>query len=166
MEILSPVLGFQIFPLTSFINMKVILLRDIKNVGKKGEIKEVNDGHARNYLLPQKLAVVATLVAEQSLARADQYAERREKRQRIQAKRDAKIIRGLQLEFVEPAAASGRLYSAVTVDRIAAQIKKAGPEIFRVELAEPIKRPGDYSFKVFVSKEIATEIRIQVRAKA
>ncbi len=146
--------------------MKVIFLKDSKGIAKKGEVKEVSDGHARNYLLPRGLAVAESAKAAKSIAQASKDAVKKQQRQRTRAKRNAKEIRNLKVVFLEAVTPSGGLYSAVTAQRIAASIaKKIGVEVARVELDNPIKELGEYHVRVLVTKEKATEVKVSVQPK-
>jgi len=146
--------------------MKVILLKDVKGAGRKGDVREVSDGHARNYLIPNGLAVPESAKAAKSVAQAGKDAVKKEQRMKTRAKKNAKVIRDLNIVFEELVAPSGKLYQAVTPERVAEFIKKAtGIEIERAEISQPIKEPGEYNIKIFVTKERVTEVKISIIPK-
>jgi len=146
--------------------MKIILLKDAKGIGKKGEIKEVSDGHARNYLFPRGLAVPESARAARTLQQAGMDAVKKEQRLRRRANRDAKKIRQKELVFEEPVAPSGKLYSAVTADRIAAAIaEQIGVQVEGVDLPNPIKKPGSFHITIRVTKDKAAEAQVTVKPK-
>lgn len=147
--------------------MKVILLKDVRGTGKKGETCEVCSGHARNYLLPRGLAVAATAKAAKSVAHAQKEAQKKEQRQKTRAKKSAKAIRDTDFIFVEPVSPSGRLYSGVTAGRIAELIKdQAGVDVRYVKLKEePIKQPGQYDAEVAITKDKLVRVTVTVKSK-
>jgi large subunit ribosomal protein L9 len=145
--------------------MKVILLKEVKGIGRPGEVKEVSDGHARNYLLPRGLAVPESAKAARSIQKNSEDEAKKQQRMNRQAKRDANKIHRQEFVFEEPVSPSGRLYSAVTAERIAAKItKQTGVQVVAVDLPNPIKRPGSYQVKVDVTKQKSTEVQVGVRA--
>ncbi|MFH1046994.1 MAG: 50S ribosomal protein L9 [Patescibacteria group bacterium] len=146
--------------------MKVILLKDIKGTGKKGEIKEVSDGHARNFLLPSGLAVAEGARGAKMAVQVSQSVTQKQERLKSRARKDSKSIRDLQFVFEEPAAPSGRLYSAVTADRVATFIRNAiGVQVHQVSIPQLIKEPGQFNAKVFLTKDKVVEIRLLVKIK-
>lgn len=148
--------------------MKILLKKDVKGTGKRGEIKDVADGYARNCLIPGGLAVPAEGKAAREAEAVRAAAERRLKARRRDISDVARSIRGLVLEFVEPVSEGGRLYSAVAPDRIAAELKakaKAKVKAKDVSVAAPIKAPGEYEATVRLSSERAETVRIVVRPK-
>ncbi len=130
--------------------MKVILNQDIASLGKKGDLKDVAPGYARNHLLPRGLAVEAT---PQKLKEWQQQKDKFEAENRLheeQARKKAEKLSRQTILFKMPAGEGGRLFGSVTPADIAAKLKEAGFEIDkkRVELTDPIKAIGN--FKAFV----------------
>ncbi len=148
--------------------MKVILLQDVKGVGKAGEVRDVADGHGRNYLLPHGLAVEAT---SGNLAQA-------QARQAQQAKRDAKLlaeakelagkIEGKPIVVAAKGGESGKLFGAVTNAQIADAVRSAlGIELDRhkIDLEEPIKAAGDHVCDVKLHPGVTAKITVRVVAE-
>ena len=144
--------------------MKVIFLQDVPK-GKKGEVKEVADGYARNFLLPKGLALPATPSAEKAAkVLSDEKAER-EARQREELGRMSQELGGKELHFKAKAGAKGRLHGAITSANIATELSNiAGFEIDkkRVELEEPLHHLGDYEVTVNLGTGSATKIKVVI----
>lgn len=145
--------------------MKVILLEDVKGSGKKGDIVNVSDGYARNFLFPKKLA------AEATPALVSQAAQKRESiefhtREEIKAANDlADELRGKAVVLHAKAGANGKLFGAVTVKEIAAAVsEQLGAEVDRkkIKIDADIKQFGDYSAEIKVYPGISAEIIVKV----
>ena len=145
--------------------MKVIFLEDVKGKGKKGELKEVSDGYARNFLLPKKLAKEATTdnlntFKLQEKAKAAQIA-----REKAEAQENAKKLENMQVKVVAKAGANGRLFGAVTSKEISeALAKQHGMNIEKnkIVLSEPIKSYGAFDVKCKFGYEISGVIHVLV----
>jgi large subunit ribosomal protein L9 len=144
--------------------MKVIFLKDVPK-GKKGEIKEVADGYARNFLLPKGLALPATpSAAKTARALHDEKAER-QARQREELSRIAQELEGKELLFKAKAGAKGRLHGAITSADIAAEVSRlAGFEIDkkRVELEEPIHHLGSYEVGINLGAGSVAKVKVAI----
>jgi len=144
--------------------MKVIFLKDVPK-GKKGEIKEVADGYARNFLLPKGLALPATpSAAKTARALYDEKAER-QARQREELSRIAQELEGKELLFKAKAGAKGRLHGAITSADIAAEVSRlAGFEIDkkRVELEEPIHHLGSYEVGINLGAGSVAKVKVAI----
>ncbi len=126
--------------------MKVILKQDVKGLGREGDLKDVKDGYARNFLLPTGKAVIADKGA---LANWERHRDQREERDRslkAEAQAMAERLNELKLEIPVKAGERGRLFGAVTSHQIVEAIRREGVEIDRhaLHLREPIKTLGDY----------------------
>lgn len=147
--------------------MKVYFLRDVPGVARAGEIRDVAEGYARNYLLPRKLAVVAT-EAVMAEARARQAAEaRRAAREAEELRELARRLEGLTVTIAVRAGKEGRLYGSVTAADVAEAIaREVGRPIDRrrVELAAPIRQTGEYEVVVRLGKELAPRVKVAVLA--
>lgn len=145
--------------------MKVILNKDVKNIGKAGAVKEVNDGYARNYLLPQGLARVATAGAQKQ-AEQEQIAEaKRENRLHTEAKDLAAALQGMELRFKARAGESDRLYGSITPADIAEKItEKAHTEVDKRKLVldEPIRSLGVHKVTVRLMGDVHAEVKVIV----
>ncbi len=142
--------------------MKVIFLKDAPK-GKRGEIKEVADGYARNFLLPKGLALPATPSAiKAAKVLSDEKAES-QARQREELGRIAQELEGKELHFKAKAGAKGRLHGAITTASIADELSRlTGFEIDKrkVELEEPLHHVGSYD--VMINLGTGTEAKIKV----
>lgn len=137
--------------------MKVILLKDVPLLGLAGDIREVKDGYARNYLLPKGLAAPATEGRLQSLTRAREAAEQRHAHQ-VRDVSAAKVqLESLVVEIRARAGEDGRLFGSVTAQDIAEAITRKGIEVSKkqVEVPEPLKATGFYKIPVRLHQETA-----------
>lgn len=145
--------------------MKVILTADVKGQGKKGELKEVSDGYARNYLLPRKLAVEANTDNMNALrlkekARAAQIAAEKAK-----ALENAKQLESVIVKISAKAGSNGKLFGSITSKEISdALSKQHGIEIEKQKIvqAEPIKNFGSYEVKCKFGYEISGTVHVMV----
>lgn len=145
--------------------MKVVLLADVKGHGKKGELCNVSDGYARNFLFPKKLAIEANATAMNELknreeSKAHHIAEEKKAAEAIAAKLDGK-----QVEILAKAGASGKLFGAVTAKEIAAAIKdKFGVEIDRRKMqVADIKQFGEYTAEIKLYNGISAKLQVIVK---
>ena len=145
--------------------MKVVLLKDVPTIGKTGQIKEVPDGYARNYLLKSGLAAPATKEAT-SVTKSRLDAESKK-----QAKIDselatvAKMLDGLTVAIPGKTGAGSKLYGSVTSSDIAAAVQKvSGYDLDKrkIELSEPIRSLGDYNVTVHLSGSLTPVIKVKV----
>jgi large subunit ribosomal protein L9 len=145
--------------------MKVILLQDVEGLGKAGDLKEVSNGYARNYLLPRRLAAGATpgLIAnrEQRIA-----AEQRKIERQVEANRQlAERLNEISLTFRAKVGSQGRLYGSITSQDIAAALRDAeNITIDRrmIEMPEPIRTLGTFSIPVKVATKLEPKITVNV----
>lgn len=146
--------------------MKVILLQDVQGHGKKGNIVDVNDGYARNYLLPKKLAVEATKNV------LNQYNQKLEKEAKIaeEKKQEAlalgKLISGTTVE-VRVKCGGGKMYGSVTTQDIADALSAKGINVDKkkITIKDTIKNAGIYEVDVKVYKETVAKMKIKVIAE-
>lgn len=146
--------------------MKVILKRDVKNVGREGELKDVKDGYARNFLLPTGAAAVADKGAIANWERHRAQREERERALRADAEATASTLRDLRIEIPVKAGERGRLFGAVTSHQVADAIRAQGIEIDRhdLHLREPIKALGDYRVDVKLMPGVEAVVTVNVVA--
>ena len=147
--------------------MKVILKQDVKGLGREGDLKDVKDGYARNFLLPTHRAVVADKGAVANWERHRDQREERDRAVRADAEALAEQLRELKLEIPVKAGERGRLFGAVTSHQIADHIAKAGIELDRhaLHLREPIKALGDYRIDVRLMPGVETTVSVSVVAE-
>ena len=144
---------------------KVILLKDVLHVGQKGEIKEVKDGYLRNFLLPQKLAEIAT--PEKIRAMLNKKLEAGAENEKIIKKAREEMAKLPELKLIFKAAVNekGHLFDGIGVEEIEAKLKELSLIYIKrgwIELEKPIKEVGDYSLKVKPPFGEPLEIKITV----
>ena len=145
--------------------MKVILLTDVKGKGKKGQMIEVSDGYARNYMLPRKLAQEATADAVNTMRMNDKATAERQARERAEAVAISNKLRELTLVVKAKGGGAGRLFGAVTTNEIADALKKnAGITIDKRKLVldENIKNVGTYTVKAKLGYEIVGQFNVKI----
>lgn len=146
--------------------MKVLLIQDVENLGLAGEVQNVADGYGRNYLIPQRLAVLAT---PGELKKTDLHRRRAaEQRQRIadELAALAEAIRQTTLTFQAKAGEKGRLYGSITTADIAAQLTAVlGKEMDRrkMTLETPIKLLGTHKVTIRLSADVTAEFNVEVQ---
>ena len=144
--------------------MQVILLEDIPSLGKVGDKVKVSDGYGRNYLIPQKKAILAT---EKSL-KAIEHQKRQVQQQLDKAKKDAEKeaqqIGQLSCTFAKPVGESGKLFGSVTSMEIEDFLKENGIEVDRkkILLEEPIKSVGMYNVPIKLNPEVTAHLKVWV----
>lgn len=147
--------------------MEVVLLKDVKGTGKKGEIKNVSDGYANNFLLKKGLAKEATNAAVKELS-AKKNAMKREENEILEAaKQDKKKIEDNSIELHEKAAEDGRLFGSVTTKQIAKELEKQlGIKVDKRKLNQPIpmRAVGSQNVEVKLHKEVTAELTVRVTA--
>lgn len=145
--------------------MKVILLSDVKGVGKKQEIVNVSDGYARNFLFPRKLAMDATPGAAKELEKKQAAERARETERRMAAEKKAASLRGKVVTVVAKCGTQGRLYGSVTGAEIAAALNEQhGVEVDKrkIELSDPIRAVGESEIVVKLYPEISAKMIVRV----
>ena len=145
--------------------MKVILMQDVKSLGKKGELVEVSDGYARNYLLPRKLAKQANAQAMNEYKNAENSKNYKIAIQKAQAESDKKRLEGKVFEMKAKAGQGGRLFGSITAKQIAEEIKKQYNIVVdkrKVVLETDIKEFGTYSAEVKLYTGISAKIDVKV----
>jgi large subunit ribosomal protein L9 len=144
--------------------MKVILLQDVKSLGKADDIIEVNDGYARNYLFKQKLALEATPVNLNSVKNRKKAEAAKAERDLETAKEEAVKLKDRFFTVAVKCGEGGRLYGAVTAMDIAAALKKEGFEIDKrnININQQIKNLGEYEADVRLHQEVHVKIGIKV----
>jgi large subunit ribosomal protein L9 len=147
-------------------NMKVILLKDVKTLGKLGEVVNVSDGYAMNFLFPQNMAVQATADAVKRMKDREAADKRRAKKDVSASSKLAEKLEGFELTVTEKANEAGVLYAAVNGKVVAKALRKAG---FAVEddwvEMEPMKEVGERRVTVSLPNGFEAEITLQVETK-
>ena len=145
--------------------MKVILLQDVKAQGKKGEMIQVSDGYARNFLFPKKLAVEATADALNAKKNADAAAARRIELDKTDARETQKKLETIKVVIRAKAGTGGRLFGSVTTKEISDALKaQFGLDIpkGKLQLADPIKSFGTFQAKAKLYTDINGTVTVQV----
>ena len=145
--------------------MKVVLLADVKGVGKKGELINASDGYARNFLLPRKLAKEANAQAMNELKNAEAAREYKIKTETDEAKRAAEALEGKSVKITAKAGLNGKLFGAVTAKEVAQEIKKQfGLEIDKrkINLSSDIKAFGVYPAEIKLYAGITAKLSVAV----
>ena len=145
--------------------MKVILQQDVKGQGKKGQLIEASEGYARNYLLPRKLAILATTDAINTMNLKEKARLAEEQRQREEAIANAQKLKGCTVKLTAKAGNGGRLFGAVTTKEIAEGLKaQYGIDIPKQKLVldEPIKAFGTYEVKAKLGYEVTATVKASV----
>ena len=148
--------------------MKVIFNVDVRGQGKKGDMKEVSDGYARNYLLPRKLASEATADAVDAFKLREKAKAAQIARDKALAEENAKKLEGIVVQVQAKAGQGGRLFGAVTSQEISDALREQhGIEIEknRIVQSEPIKQFGSYEVKAKLGSEVSGTINVLVTEK-
>jgi len=148
--------------------MKVILLQDVKGVGKKDQVVNASDGYARNFLFPQKLAMEATPGAMKGIEKMRKAEAEREAERRAQASATAESLRGKVVNMTVKTGTQGRLYGSITSAEVAAELKKQhGVEIDKRDIkCENIRTVGDVEFEARIYKDINVKMTVHVEGVA
>ena len=145
--------------------MKVILTQDVKGKGKKGQMLEISDGYARNYLLPRKLAVEATADAVNTMRMNDKAAAEKAAKERAQAVEISHKLREMTLVVTAKGGGAGRLFGSVTNQEIADALKaKTGITLDKrkIVISDPIKNVGTYTVSCKLGYEITAPLTVKI----
>ena len=146
--------------------MKVILTQDVRGQGKRGQMIEVSDGYARNFLLPRKLAQEATADNVNTMRMNDKAAQERQAQERAEALDISKRMKDMTVIVTAKGGGAGRLFGSITNVEIAdALAKQSGIKLDKrkIVLDEPIKSVGVYTVKCKLGYEINAELKIEVK---
>lgn len=148
--------------------MKLILRQAVPNLGDPGDVVLVRPGYGRNYLLPQGLAYPAT---ERHLALIEEERvrkETRDRRDRLEARRQASLLESLSLKFLERAGKEGKLFGSVTAADIAARVDEADLGFAfdrrRIDLDDPLKQLGVHTVNVRLHSEVEASLQVEIEA--
>ena len=145
--------------------MKVILTQDVKSQGKKGQLVDVSDGYARNFLLPKKLAVIATAENLNTMKQQEKARQAQMAAEKAEAQALAEKLKNIQVKLTAKAGEGGRLFGAVTSKEIAEALSaQHGLNIAKTKLVldEPIKSCGGYQIKAKLGYEIMGTVKVMV----
>jgi large subunit ribosomal protein L9 len=148
--------------------MEVILKEDVANLGHRGDVVKVADGYGRNYLLPRKLALQATLANKAVIETMKSAAARRSASEKIQAEELLAKLEPVALSFTRKSGDGGHLFGSVTSADIAAELATKGFEVDRrkIVLNEPLKTVGNFDVAVKLHREVTAHLKVSVLAEA
>jgi len=147
--------------------MEVILREHVDNLGKRGEIVKVADGYARNYLLPRKLALLATEGNKKQIEREREKFEAKESEERKGAEAMAARMGSIEVEIARKVGENDVLFGSVTAADIATALSAKGFEIDRrkLQLAEPLKKLGEVEVPLKLHRDVTTNVKVKVVAE-
>lgn len=148
--------------------MKVILLQDVKNVGKKGAIINAKDGYANNFLFPKNLAIEATPVNLKNLENAQKQKEAKEKELFEEAKKTEEELMKIAVVIKTKTGENGKLFGAITTKEIAENIEKEhgfAIDKKKYDLDQPIKSVGEYFVKIKLHPQVNAKVKVIVTEK-
>ena len=146
--------------------MKVVLSQDVQGVGKAGEVKDVADGYARNFLLRRKLAIIATEGAVKSAEARQAAVSRRAESDEALAREEAARIAAEPIVLTAKMGDQGRLYGSITAADIAEQLAKKWGHDFdkrKIELNEPLRQVGTHVVPVQIHRNVTAQITVDIR---
>ena len=144
--------------------MKVILLQDVKGKGKKGQMLEVSDGYARNFMLPKKMAIEATPDAINTMRMNDKATQERIAREKAEAMAVSKKLREMTVTVTAKGGGNGRLFGSVTNAEIADALAKQGVKLDKrkIVMNETIKNVGTYTVTCKLGYEITAPLTVKI----
>jgi len=148
--------------------MDVILKEDIANLGHRGDVVKVADGYGRNFLLPRKLALQATLANKAVIEQMKTAAARRSASEKALAEVLAAKLEPLVLSFTRKSGEAGHLFGSVTSADIAADLATKGFEVDRrkIQLDEPLRSLGDFSVAIKLYRDVTAHLKVKVLSEA
>ena len=147
--------------------MEVILREHVDNLGRRGEVVKVADGYARNFLLPRKLALIATEGNKQQIERERAKFEAKESEEKKVAEAIAARVGNVEVVIARKVGETEALYGSVTTADIAEALAAKGVEIDRrkIQLADAIKQLGEYDVPVKLQREVTATLKVKVVAE-
>ena len=144
--------------------MKVILKEDVQNLGQQGDVVEVKSGYARNYLMPQKLAILFTKQQKKSIEEAQRVEERKLEREKDQLESVLKQVENLSLSLKMQSEEDSKLFGSVTKLDIVKLLEENGITVDKkyVDLSSPIKTLGEHKVNIMFSKEMSASFTLTV----
>jgi large subunit ribosomal protein L9 len=144
--------------------MKIILMDDVPALGRRGEVRDVSDGYARNYLLPHKLALHATTANLKNLEQIKVRQDAAAAKLTAQAQEQARAIEALHFTQARQASDEGRLFGSIGKADLVAFLSEHGVEVERRRIAmdEPIKSVGDFTVPVRLHADVTAQLKVSV----
>ena len=148
--------------------MEVILKEDVNKLGNRGDVVKVADGYGRNYLLPGKLAIEATLANRAVIEQMKGSAIRKSAKEKASAEELAKTLSQVELTFERKVGENDHLFGSVTSGDIAHELEKQGYTIDRrkISLEEPLKQLGEYHVPIKLHREVTSHVKVTVKGDA
>ena len=147
--------------------MEVILREHVDNLGRRGEIVKVADGYARNYLLPRKLALLVTEGNKRQIDREREKFDAREAEEKKVADAMRERLATVEIEIARKVGETEALYGSVTSGDIASALAARGFEVERrkIQLAEPLKKLGEFDIPIKLHREVTATVKVRVAAE-
>ncbi len=144
--------------------MKVILQKDIPNLGEAGDIKEVADGFARNFLLPKKLVILANESSKKAIEHQKKMIKIKKDKRKKQSEKLREAFSGLEMNFGMQVGEEGKLFGSVTAIDIMKKLKEMGHEIDKrkIVLASPIKELGSFDVAIRIDEGVSATVKVNV----
>ena len=144
--------------------MKIILLQDIKTLGKKGDIKDVAEGYARNFLFPQKIAEIANPEAVKNIIAQKEKEKAEEAKNTDKMRQLAGILRDMEI-VLKSKEKNGKLFGSISARDISESLKKEGLDVAeeKIILKNPIKKIGEYRVEIKLTADIESHIKLVVQ---
>ncbi len=144
--------------------MQVILLENVPSLGKAGDLVKVSDGYGRNYLIPQKKALLATEKSLKVIEHQKRQVQQRMEKTKKNAEKMAQQIENLSCTFIKTVGESGKLFGSVTSMDVENYLKENGIEVDRkrISLEEPIKNLGMFTVPIKLHPEVAAHLKVWV----
>jgi large subunit ribosomal protein L9 len=148
--------------------MEVILKEDVAKLGSRGDVVKVAEGYGRNFLLPKKLAIEATVANKAVIEQMQAAAVRRSAKEKGNAEALGKQIDGVSLSFLRKSGEHEQLFGSVTSADIARELENKGFNIDRrkIQLDEPLKHVGEFNVPVKLHKDVTVQIKVAVNKEA
>jgi large subunit ribosomal protein L9 len=148
--------------------MEVILKEDVAKLGSRGDVVKVAEGYGRNFLLPRKLAIEATVGNKAVIAQMKAAAVRRSATEKAQAEELAKQFEGISVSFHRKAGEHDQLFGSVTSSDIAEALERKGVNIDRrkIQLHDPLKTMGEFSVPVKLHKDVTAHLKVVIEKEA
>jgi large subunit ribosomal protein L9 len=148
--------------------MEVILKEDVAKLGNRGEVVKVAEGYGRNFLLPKKLAIEATVANKTVVEQMKAAAVRRSAKEKTEAEALSKQFEGLEVKFLRKSGEADQLFGSVTAGDIADALEKKSFHIDRrkIQLHEPLKTVGEFTVPIKLHKEVTTHLKVVVDKEA
>jgi large subunit ribosomal protein L9 len=144
--------------------MKVILQKDVPNLGDAGDIKEVANGYARNYLLPRKLVIVSNESSKKAIEHQSKLIKLKKDKRKKESEKVAEGMNGLEIKIIAQVGEEGKLFGSVTSMDIAKKLKENNFDIDKrkIHLENPIKQVGEYEIPVKLDEGLTTNIKVVI----